>query len=115
MAERRNIRTKDATNNTFKEFKIKFECGGDFVPLNASVRFYKVKDSRMGFSLTIENAIAIKGCSVVDGKSGLFVSMPSYKGKDGKYYDYVFPVTAEARESLYGQIVKLSETIWDEM
>ena len=42
----------------------------------------------------------IKGLKIVDGKNGLFISMPREKSKDGKWYDTVFPVTQEARKSL---------------
>jgi stage V sporulation protein G len=42
----------------------------------------------------------IKGLKVLDGKNGLFLSMPREKSKDGKWYDTVFPVTKEARKSL---------------
>ncbi|MFH1492508.1 MAG: SpoVG family protein [Candidatus Omnitrophota bacterium] len=42
----------------------------------------------------------IKGLKVVDGKNGLFLSMPREKSKDGKWYDTVFPVTQEARKCL---------------
>ncbi|MFH1853878.1 MAG: SpoVG family protein [Candidatus Omnitrophota bacterium] len=39
----------------------------------------------------------VKGLRVVEGKSGLFVSMPSEKGKDGKWYDTAHPLTKEFR------------------
>ncbi len=42
----------------------------------------------------------VKGLKIVDGKNGLFISMPREKSKDGKWYDTVFPVTQEARKSL---------------
>ena len=44
--------------------------------------------------------IVIKGLSVVSGSKGLFVSMPRHQGKDGKWYDTVFPTTKELREQL---------------
>lgn len=115
MAERKysgNEGTKKETKK--KDYSLQVETrGGDTIPVD--VRFYSVKNGKMGFSLTIFKEIAIKGCSVVDGKNGLFVSMPSYKGSDGKYYDYVFPVSAETRESLYSQLTKLADELWAEM
>jgi stage V sporulation protein G len=42
----------------------------------------------------------VKGLRVVQGEKGLFLSMPQEKGKDGKWYDCVFPVTQEARQNL---------------
>jgi stage V sporulation protein G len=42
----------------------------------------------------------IKGLRIVDGKKGLFLSMPSEKAKDGKYYNTFSPLTEEAQQSL---------------
>ena len=50
--------------------------------------------------VTIENAFAIHGIRVVEGSKGLFVAMPSEKGRDGEYREIVHPVTKEAREEL---------------
>ncbi len=44
--------------------------------------------------------ILIKGFSVVDGSKGLFVSMPRHQGKDGKWYNTVYPATKELKEQL---------------
>lgn len=42
----------------------------------------------------------VKGIRVIEGKNGLFVSMPSAKGKDGKWHDRAHPLTKEFRETL---------------
>jgi len=42
----------------------------------------------------------VKGLRVVDGQKGLFLSMPREKGKDGKWYSTVMPVTKEAEQVL---------------
>lgn len=42
----------------------------------------------------------VKGIRVVEGKNGLFVGMPSRKGKDDKWYDTAYPLTREFREAL---------------
>ena len=44
--------------------------------------------------------ILIKGFSVVDGSKGLFVSMPRHQGKDGKWYNTVYPSTKELKAQL---------------
>lgn len=36
------------------------------------------------------NGVTIYGCKVVEGKNGDFISFPSHKGKDDKYYNYVY-------------------------
>ena len=41
------------------------------------------------FDLETDEGIIIKGFTLVESVNGLFVSNPSEKGKDGKYYDKV--------------------------
>ena len=47
--------------------------------------------------VAVGEAFLIKGIKVVEGKKGLFVSMPREQGKDGNWYDTVIPLTKEAR------------------
>lgn len=42
----------------------------------------------------------VKGLRVVQGANGLFLSMPSEKAKDGKWYNAFYPATKEAKEHL---------------
>ena len=59
------------------------------------------KSSLVAFAnITIDDELVIKGIKIVDGKKGLFVSMPCTQGEDGKYYDDVFPITKECRDYL---------------
>ncbi len=41
------------------------------------------------FDVETDEGIVIKGFTLVDSSNGLFVSAPSEKGKDDKYYDKV--------------------------
>lgn len=41
------------------------------------------------FDLETDEGIIIKGFTLVESTNGLFVSTPSEKGKDGKYYDKI--------------------------
>ena len=36
------------------------------------------------------NGVTIYGCKVIEGKNGDFISFPSHKGKDNKYYNYCY-------------------------
>lgn len=49
-------------------------------------------------NITIDDEFVVKGLKVVDGKKGLFVSMPSTKADDGNYYDDAFPITKDCRQ-----------------
>jgi len=39
--------------------------------------------------ISVNNALVIRGLRVMDGKKGMFVSMPREQGKDNKWYDQV--------------------------
>lgn len=54
------------------------------------------------------NGVKIYGCRYVEGKNGDFISFPSYKGKDGKYYSHCYVDLDEAMVNLIDeQIDKL--------
>jgi len=46
--------------------------------------------------IVVDGQFAIKGFRIVEGKNGLFVSMPSEVGKNGNWYDTFKPITKEA-------------------
>jgi stage V sporulation protein G len=56
-------------------------------------------------SITLENEFVVSGIKVLESTKGLFVSMPSYKDKDGKYCDICFPVTKEFRQELIDAVL----------
>ena len=58
-------------------------------------------------SITFDDAFVVKELKVVEGPSGLFVSMPSRKIGAGGYRDIAHPITSEAREEI--QSVVLAE------
>ena len=47
--------------------------------------------------LAIGDLFLIKGLRVVDGKNGLFVSMPHQQSKGGKWFDSVQTLTKETK------------------
>ena len=54
--------------------------------------------------LAIGNLFLIKGLRVVEGKNGLFVSMPRQQGKDHKWYDSVVTLSKETKTEV-GRVV----------
>lgn len=57
-------------------------------------------------SVTIDEELVIKGLKIIEGKAGLFVSMPAEKDADDKYYDTVFPITADCRKYMTEKIME---------
>lgn len=49
------------------------------------------------FDMTV-NGIKIYGCWIKEGKKGNFISFPSYKGSDDKYYSHVWFEISDALE-----------------
>lgn len=56
--------------------------------------------------LELDNTLVIKGLTLVEGKDGLFLSFPSTKGKDGKYYNSVYSQDKEWLKLLQDACVK---------
>ena len=56
-------------------------------------------------SITIDDAVCITGIRIVEGKNGLFMSMPQSKDNDGEYHDVAFPITKDAREAIQDAVL----------
>lgn len=56
--------------------------------------------------LALDDTLIIKGLTLVEGKEGLFLSFPSKKGKDGKYYNSVYSLDKEWVKLLQDACVK---------
>lgn len=56
--------------------------------------------------LELDGTLVIKGLTLVEGKYGLFLSFPSAKGKDGKYYNFIYSLDKEWVELLQDACVK---------
>lgn len=65
-------------------------------------RIYKIDgDTKLKAFVDISlDGIVIKGLRIVNGSNGLFVSMPRHQGKDGKWYNTVYPVDKEVQKKL---------------
>jgi len=60
-------------------------------------------------SLTIEGVFVVRGVRLVDGKNGLFVSMPSRKIAADEYIDLCFPINNETRLIILGAVTAAYE------
>ena len=64
-------------------------------------------DKCKGFaSVILDDIIAVHNMRIIEGDKGLFIAMPSRKGEDGKYYDYVHPITNDFRKELEQAIIE---------
>jgi len=71
------------------------------------VRINKFENNNTkGFAtITLDDAIVVTGLTIIQGKKGLFVSMPNTKGKDGKYYDSVYPLSKSGRDYINNTVL----------
>lgn len=60
-------------------------------------------------SITIDECFVIHDIKIIEGKDGLFISMPSRKTPDGEYRDIVHPINTETREQIIGEVLKAFE------
>ena len=70
------------------------------LPMEMDVRIHSLSTSGnvlANASVTLNGCFAVRGVKVIGGENGPFVSMPSYKGRDG-YKDICFPCTKEFRQ-----------------
>lgn len=86
-----------------------------------TVRVFPVKNARSKLQATanvnIAGAFAVQGFRIFDSKNGLFVKEPERQYvKDGTQLSQsvFFPITREAREKLYGQILHSYEMVMDQ-
>ncbi|ACL70871.1 septation regulator SpoVG [Halothermothrix orenii] len=56
-------------------------------------------------SITFDNSFVVRDIRVVDGKKGLFVSMPAKKTPKGEFKDICHPITNELRETIQKTIL----------
>jgi stage V sporulation protein G len=65
-------------------------------------RIYKI-DGETKLKAFVDVSLAgfvIKGLRIVEGKNGLFLGMPRHQGKDGLWYNTVYPTTKEIHRQL---------------
>ena len=56
--------------------------------------------------VSVNEIIVIRGIRVVEGKKGLFVSMPQEQGKDNKWYDQVSCKSTQVFEALAEKVLE---------
>lgn len=64
-------------------------------------------------SIIFDESFSVGNVSVVEGKNGMFVAMPSYKA-GSKYRDVCFPVTKEFREKVNQAILDTYQEVKDQ-
>ncbi len=56
-------------------------------------------------AVTFDDCFVVHNIKVIEGKSGLFVAMPSRKTSEGDYMDVAHPISSDFRTELQNAII----------
>jgi len=72
------------------------------------IRHIDKEDSKLKAvaQITIDECFVVHDIKVIEGKDGLFISMPSKKAPDGTHIDIAHPIKTEIREMLNTRIIE---------
>lgn len=56
-------------------------------------------------TVTFDNCFVVHNVKIIDGKSGLFIAMPSRKTSSGEYKDVAHPISPDFRAMLQDKIL----------
>ncbi len=65
-------------------------------------------------TVTFDDCFVVHNVKVIEGKSGIFIAMPSRKTKTGEYKDVAHPINSEFRTELQDKILEAYETQKDD-
>lgn len=75
--------------------------------IKITCRPYEVNSKTKAFiELCLDKTLVIKGLTLVEGSYGLFLSFPSSKGKDNKYYNTIYSMDKEFTDQLEEACIK---------
>lgn len=67
---------------------------------------HEAKNLKAFASITLDDAFVVDGLRVVEGKNGLFVTMPSKKTGNGKFRDTAYPIKNEVRTAIVDAVLE---------
>jgi stage V sporulation protein G len=60
-------------------------------------------------SVIFDGCFIVKNLRVIDGRNGIFVSMPNFKGRDGNFIDSCYPLNTETRAAIQQAVLEAYE------
>ena len=77
------------------------------------VRVFPVDEEKLRayVTITFDHCFVIRDLKIIQGTTGLFVSMPSKKRKDGTYKDIAHPINNETRRMIEKKIIAEYEKV----
>ncbi len=77
------------------------------------IRVFPVDEDKLRayVTITFDHCFVVRDLKIIKGTSGLFVSMPSKRRKDGTYKDIAHPLNNETRRMIEEKIVAQYEKV----
>ena len=61
-------------------------------------------------TVTFDHCFVVHNVKVIEGRSGVFIAMPSRRTKTGEYKDVAHPINSDFRSELQDRILRAYET-----
>ena len=61
-------------------------------------------------TVTFDNCFVVHNVKIIEGKTGIFIAMPSRKTRNGEYKDIAHPITPDFRNRLQERVLKTFES-----
>ncbi len=77
------------------------------------IRVFPVDEDKLRayVTITFDHCFVVRDLKIIRGTSGLFVSMPSKRRKDGTYKDIAHPLNNETRRMIEEKIISQYEIV----
>ena len=72
------------------------------------VKVYPAKEGKLKAyaTMVIDNCFIIRDLKIIESATGLFVSMPSRRKKDGSFKDVAHPLNSETRKLIEQRVIE---------
>ncbi|MBI5375613.1 MAG: septation regulator SpoVG [Candidatus Schekmanbacteria bacterium] len=72
------------------------------------VKIFPVEEEKLKAYVTIifDDCFIVRDLKIINGKTGLFVAMPSRKKKDGTFKDLAHPLNSDTRKKIEDRILE---------
>ena len=80
------------------------------------IRIFPVNEDKLRayVTITFDHCFVVRDLKIIRGTSGLFVSMPSKRRKDGTYKDIAHPLNNETRRMMEDKIIVEYERVLED-
>lgn len=57
-------------------------------------------------TITFDESFVVRDMRVIEGKNGIFLSMPARRKRNGDYQDICFPISAKLRDLMENEVLE---------